>query len=485
MKNLKKIRSPFKKTLLFFLFSVLLCGIPVLGNAQEKTIADLKKEAADAKKAAEEEIKKNNYDCDKILKAIEAAGKARDEIAERKKDMTPPKDNRDQSKEAKAYREAEAAEKTATADAAAARKCAHGLATSDEIEAELGKMKDKIDNDRNLTEAEKRKLKGLIDELIKAAKDAAAANPCDPSAVRDAVNDKLAEQYEENRQEEDRPTRDLIQKWFEDNFRLDESGQGDDKSKKPRIEHDAKRKKRPFTHISIHPSTPQDQMIYFTAAPSVLYPLSNPDARTMEFNALQEAVFAPEVFGALFERLQGEFVLGNMLSTQNQPILLEGSSQIMPGIRLALGLGRRIEVQTGVQYFTARWSGYFPVTVFPFESTQPQVIQGNLYAAASGILAEADAAWFLTGGAFQPFVKAGARAQIPTQNSSGGDLAGVSIPVEMPGLALSVAPFGGLGARVGLGARGYADLTGTYGKIPGGGYAPALDVSVGLKFGGK
>ncbi len=481
MKKLHHFKPHFKNIFILFFFSVMLCGIPVSGISQEKTIADLKKEAADAKKAAEEEIKKNNYDCDKILKAIEAAGKARDEIAERKKNMTPPKDNKDQSKDAKAYREADAAEKSATADAAAARKCAHGLATSDEIEAELGKMKGKIDDDKKLTEAEKRKLKALIDELIKAAKDAAAGNPCDPSAVRDAVNNKMAEQYEENRQEEDRPTRDLIQQWFEDNFRLDESATG----KKPRIEHDAKRKRRPFTHISIHPSTPQDQMIYFTAAPSILYPLSNPDPRTMEFNALQEAVFSPEVFEALFERLQGEFVLGNMLSTQNQPIRLEGSSQIMPGIRLGIGLGRHFEVQTGAQYFQSKWSGYFPVTVFPFEGTQPQVIQGNLHAAASGILAEADAAYFLSNGAFQPFVKAGARAQIPTQNSSGGDLAGVSIPVEMPGLELSVAPFGGLGARIGLGARGYADLTGTYGKIPGGGYAPALDVSVGLKFGGK
>jgi len=257
---------------------------------------------------------------------------------------------------------------------------AHGLSTSDEIEAELGKMKDKIDNDKKLTEAEKRKLKALIDELIKAAKDTAADNPCDPSAVRDTVNKRLADQYEENRQQEDRPTRELIQKWFEDNFRLDESGKGDDKSKKPRIEQDSKRKRRPFTHISFRPSTPGDQTIYFTAAPSLLYPLSNPDARTMEFEALQETVFTPDVFGALFERLQGEFVIGNMSGTPNQPILLEGSSQIMPGIRLGLGFGRRIEVQTGVQYFTSRWSGYFPVTVFPYEGTQPQLIQGDLHA---------------------------------------------------------------------------------------------------------
>lgn len=471
--------------MLFFLFSILLCGIPVPGNAQEKSIADLKKAAETAKKAAETEIKKNNYDCDKILKALKEAEDAHKEITERKENMTPPKDNKDQSKEAKAYREAEAAEKSAAANAAAARKCAHGLATSDEIEAELGKMKTKIDSDEDLTEAEKRKLKGLMDDLIKAAKDAAAANPCDPPAVRDAVNDKLAEQYEENRQEEDRPTRELIQNWFEDNFRLDESGTGDDKRKKPRIEQDGKRKKRPFTHISVQPSTPQDQAIYFTVAPFAGYSLSSPDAKTMEFNALQEAVFAPDVFPQLFEMLQGEFVIGNMLSTQNQPITLEGSSQIMPGIRFGLGLGRRMEVQTGVQYFSAKWSGYFPVTVFSHEGTQPQVIQGNLHAAASGFLAEADVAYFLSKGTFQPFVKAGVRAQIPTHNSSSGELAGVSIPVEMPGLEQSIAPFGGLGARLGLGARGYADFSGTYGKIPGGGYTPALDVSVGLKFGGK
>ncbi len=470
---------------MFFLFSVLLCGIPVPGDAQEKSIGELKKAAETAKKAAEAEIGKNNYDCDKILKAIKEAEDAHKEITERIKNMTPPKDNKDQSKEAKAYREAEAAEKAAAAAAAAARKCAHGLATSDEIAAELGKMKDKIDSDKKLTEAEKRKLKGLIDDLIKAAKDAAEANPCDPPAVRDAVNEKLAEQYEKNRQEEDRPTRDLIQKWFEENFRLDESGTGNNKRKKPRIEQDGKRKKRPFTHVSVQPSTPRDQAIYFTVAPSASYPLSHPDARTMEFNALQEAVFAPDVFPQLFERLQGEFVIGNIHSTQNQPVALEGSSQIMPGIRFGLGLGRRIEVQTGAQYFKSEWSGNFPVTVFSHENTQPKVIQGNLYAAASGILAEADVVYFLSKGAFQPFVKAGARAQIPTQNSSGGDLVGVSIPVEMPGLELSIAPFGGLGVRLGLGANGYADFTGTYGKIPGGGYAPALDVSVGLKFGGS
>lgn len=485
MKKQKIFTWASKTTFISFIFLGIFCSVPAIGFCQEKTIGEIKTASNNAKKAAEDEIKKNNYDCGKIVKAIEDAENARKSIAEQKAKMTPPKDNKDQSKEAKAYRDADAAEKVATANAAAARKCAHGLATSDEIAAELGKMKDKINQDDKLTEAEKNKLTALIDELIAAAKAAAEDNPCDPAAVRDAVNEKLAEQYEANRQREDRPTRDLIQKWFEDNFRLDESGKGDNIRKKPRIEQDAKRKKRPFTHISVQPSTPQDQAIYFSAAPSMLYPLSSPDTRTVEFNALQEAVFAPGVHGVLLEKLQGEYFIGTVSSTQKQPALLEGSYRLMPGIRLGLGLGQRFEIQTGAHYFKTRWSGTFPLTVLSQEGTPPRAVDGNLYAAASGVMAEADLTFFLTNGAIQPFLKAGARAQFPTHNSSGGDVAGVSLPVDIQAIETGIAPYGGLGARLRLGRNGFADLAGTYGKIPGGGYAPAVALSAGLKFGGK
>lgn len=485
MKKRKNLTWASKTALFSFIILGILCSVPTVGIGQEKSIGELKTASSNAKKTAEDEIKKNNYDCGKIVKAIEDAENARKGITEQKEKMTPPKDNKDQSKEAKAYRDADAAENAAKANAAAARKCAHGLATSDEIAAELGKMKDKINQDDKLKEAEKNKLKALIDELIAAAKAAAEDNPCDPSAVRDAVNEKLAEQYEDNRQREDRPTRDLIQKWFEDNFRLDESGKGDNIRKKPRIEQDAKRKKRPFTHISVQPSRPHDQAAYFSVAPSVLYSLSDPHAINVEWNALQQAVFAPEVHGILLEKLQEEFLISNISSTPRPHTQLGGSVTLMPGIRLGADFGKRFEVQTSAYYFKTRWSGTFPLTVLSQERAQPQVVEGNLYAAASGVLAEADLTCFLTNGRIQPFLKAGARAQIPTHNSSGGDVAGVSLPVDIQTIETGFSPYGGFGARLRLGRNGVADLAGTYGQLPGSGYAPALALSTGWKFGGK
>ena len=159
--------------------------------------------------------------------------------------------------------------------------------------------------------------------------------------------------------------------------------------------------------------------------------------------------------------------------------------QVMPGVRLGVGLGRRFECRAGVQYFQSDWTGTFPVLVFQEGSTQPRPLEGHVSAKASGLLSEAEMACFFSSGAVKPFVKLGGRVQIPLQNSSEGSVAGATFPVELQKVEMNLAPFGGMGARIGIGKQGYTDFAGTFGKLPGTGYGPALELAFGWKFGGK
>ena len=187
-------------------------------------------------------------------------------------------------------------------------------------------------------------------------------------------------------------------------------------------------------------------------------PLGNIAPQNIQLANLQSTVFAPGTMEQLFEQLQGEFFIGSLSGQSAENFEMHGTAQAMPGLRLGHRLGNRLELRAGGHYFQTKWSGNFPVVVFPFEqhpSQPPKTLQGSLSASSSGILAEADLAYFFTSGTIRPFVHAGVRGQFPTQNESGATLAGVPIPLKTAPLGNSYSAVGGVGRRVGFLKNGF------------------------------
>lgn len=213
-------------------------------------------------------------------------------------------------------------------------------------------------------------------------------------------------------------------------------------------------------------------------------PLGKQTPQQIEFSELQAAAFDPNIMEQLFEKLGGEFFIGELSGPSTPAIELEGSTQAMPGLKFGLQLPRRFEFQASAQYFRNKWSGSFPVTVFPLDqgTSIPKTIQGNMTATATGVLATADLAYFVSTGKIQPFIAGGVRGQFPIQTDSGAEIDGVQLPLEIRPLSTRFSPFASVGLRVGLGKNSFAELGCSYGKIPGAGYAPALGAGIGWRF---
>ncbi|MDO8365146.1 MAG: hypothetical protein Q7T20_00010 [Saprospiraceae bacterium] len=215
-------------------------------------------------------------------------------------------------------------------------------------------------------------------------------------------------------------------------------------------------------------------------------PLGDINTQSVPMTGLQSAAYAPGTIEQLFEQMQGEFYIGSLSGQSAQNFEMHGTTQAMPGLRLGHRLGNRLELRAGGHYFQSKWSGTFPVVVFSKQQDPPippQTLQGSLSASSSGILAEADLAYFFTSGTIRPFVHAGTRGQFPTQNESGATLAGVDLPLETTPLGTAFSPFGGAGMRVSFWENGFIEANTTFGKAPGGDFVPSVGLSVGWRFG--
>lgn len=224
----------------------------------------------------------------------------------------------------------------------------------------------------------------------------------------------------------------------------------------------------------------------FSVSLSGLMPLGDIAPQQVQRQDLETVFHAPGIFEQIMERLGGEFSIGDLSGHTTQNFGMRGTTKAMPGLRLGYRLGNRLELRAGGHYFQTKWSGNFPVVVFPNEqnpSMPPQTLQGTLAASSSGILAETDLAYFFTAGTIRPFVNAGIRGQFPTQNESGATLAGVAMPLETTPLGSSYSPFGGAGLRVEFLKNGFLDANASYAKMPGGGYAPSASLNAGWRFG--
>lgn len=198
----------------------------------------------------------------------------------------------------------------------------------------------------------------------------------------------------------------------------------------------------------------------------------------------QNAAVSPGTFEQLFEKLGGEFFMGSPSGQPGPAIELSGQTQMMPGLRVGLRLGKRFEICAGSQYFQSKWSGEFPVLVFPHfnqEQPQPKTLQGHANASVSGILANIETAFFLTNGAVQPYLKAGIRGQFSMQHEQGADIAGVSLPIEAAPTKTRFSPFGSAGVRGCFLKNVFAEAGFSFGELPNGDYQPALELGIGLR----
>ncbi|MDX1910292.1 MAG: hypothetical protein SFV22_02340 [Saprospiraceae bacterium] len=214
-------------------------------------------------------------------------------------------------------------------------------------------------------------------------------------------------------------------------------------------------------------------------------PLGKLPARHVAQTELDAAVMAPPVFVPLMERLGGEFSIGAPSGGQNQHFELTGDQTIMPGLWLGLGVGRRFEVRAGGAYFRREWSGAFPITVFPFQGTEPQQVSGDLQGEASGVMADAELACFFGNGRFRPYLLGGVRGVFTGDYSNSANIAGFELNLPDQAAETDFSPAVGIGIRTGFANKGFADLGISYGKVTGGDYAPSLKLGVGWYFVGN
>lgn len=215
------------------------------------------------------------------------------------------------------------------------------------------------------------------------------------------------------------------------------------------------------------------------------FPVGNVAPQNVQLSSLQNAAHAPEMIEQLFEKLGGEFFIGNLSGQQQQSIEMNGSMSAMPGLGLGMRLDRRFEIRTGLEQFRSEWSGQFPVTVFPHEQGQsvpPKTLQGNVHASASGFLLNIETAFFITAGNVRPYVSGGVRGQFPIQTDSGAEIAGVSLPLSIEPVGTSFSPYAGAGVQWNFWKNAFLDAGCTFGQLPGGGYRPAGAVGIGWRF---
>jgi hypothetical protein len=216
------------------------------------------------------------------------------------------------------------------------------------------------------------------------------------------------------------------------------------------------------------------------------FPLGGISPQNIPLATLQNAAFSPETAGQLFEKLGGQFFIGNPSGQHAQTVELAGQTQAMPGLRLGVRVGSRFEISAAAQHFQSEWSGKFPVMVLSYQQeppAQPKTLQSSVSASVSGVLLDVETVFFVSGrGIVRPYLKGGARGQFPMQTESRAEIAGVVLPLEIEPVETSFSPFGGAGASWHFWKNAFVDAGCVFGKIPGGDYAPALEASIGWGF---
>jgi hypothetical protein len=305
--------------------------------------------------------------------------------------------------------------------------------------------------------------KKIIEELKEVAKKAGEDHPNDAQAVKQAVKGHIAKMRD----------------------RQHSSGAPGGKNNEgvKKFLNDLENKLKDRSLISV-PAANGPRLHLAVGALGSLQPASITLAGPEVANALAEAVFSnPLLFEHLFEALGGEFAFGDM-SGHIPGIAMSGSSQIIPGLGIGLGLCSDLEIGLSIHSFQMEWKGTFPYTVFPGGTGRAQRYEGSLSASAFGLLGDVQARYYLPGRVVRPYLGGGARGQWVLQSSSSAEMAGVSLPFEMnPVSSNTFSVYGDAGLRLNLGRNAYLQAGASYARVPGAEYAVMGEVGLGWRFG--
>lgn len=213
-----------------------------------------------------------------------------------------------------------------------------------------------------------------------------------------------------------------------------------------------------------------------------IFPLKRADDLQIDVPSTQEIFNDPEVFEKLFERLGGEFFIGELSGPSTEPIKLKGRLQPMPGLKAGFRMGKRWEWQTGISLFRVNWSGDFPLTFYPANGDPPFSEQANMTATSEGLVADLALATFLTRTPFRPFVRLGARGQFPIDQRSRMHIRDVSIDRGGKPVEQLILPFGGIGLRFIPTPHFLIDLGSSFSQLPGMKWTWSAEFSSGILF---
>lgn len=252
-----------------------------------------------------------------------------------------------------------------------ARELAHGLVTADEIgEIAEGMRENRItidstpgESDRNRREREKMEkelndnAQKILDEIGKEANAAAAKDPCDAEAVRDAVNKKLAELYKKYVDDERNPAKKAkMAAWFAQHFyiatkkdrvqpHIETEGGGEPNGKTER--------RQGLSYISIRPAECPPPALFSPGitggadfAPGLSAALFGRD----DLDRLAQSVYEqPDLVEALFSAHGSEWVIGP--SAEGGFFVNERrEAERRAGVQATLRIGRHAGLQTGIDW---------------------------------------------------------------------------------------------------------------------------------------
>jgi hypothetical protein len=243
-----------------------------------------------------------------------------------------------------------------------------------------------------------------------------------------------------------------------------------------------------LTIISVVPEGGSDNGAWVTITGSGLAPFGKPAVLTTSpalLDELNDVVFAdPALFGMIMERLGSEFYIGDPDGATFPGAVMEGENRIIPGLGIGVGFRSGLEIGLRAGLFQTSWTGSFPITVFPFDGSEPTGTQGVLSASASGVLGDAQLRYYLPGRALRPYIGGGVRGQWALRQSSSADIAGIALPFEMKPMPDAVfSAFGDAGLRLNLGRHAFLQAGASYGKIPGGDYGLMGEAALGFHIG--
>ncbi|MCF8245851.1 MAG: hypothetical protein K9J37_06725 [Saprospiraceae bacterium] len=180
--------------------------------------------------------------------------------------------------------------------------------------------------------------------------------------------------------------------------------------------------------------------------------LNNPtDANQQAANGmgqLQNTVFSsPELFEQLFQKLGGEFFIGNF-SDPSQPGKVFKNQSPSLGLNIGLRLLPHLKIEAGASRSSSEFGAAFPVVVFGQQNGQPQTLQGNLRTEQQHLLAQFGGAWFLGKSTFQPFLGAGVQYARTAASTMQAELADTRFPVAKNSAGCSFGAYGTAGVEV-------------------------------------